>query len=786
VKGRLKRAIWACAALLLVGFVACLPDPLFRRVHSTVLYSAEGRLLSAVTAEDGQWRFPPRKTVPDKFETALLMFEDQHFFDHNGVHLPSVVMAAVENISRGRVVRGGSTITMQVVRMSRNNPRRTLWQKTVEMILAMRLEWRHSKDEILGLYASHAPFGGNVVGLDAASWRYFGHPAEELSWAESAVLAVLPNAPSLIFPGRNQEKLLTRRNALLRKLWEKGAIDRETFELAVIEPLPGKPFPLPQEATHLLQTLIRNEGRGKEYRTTIRFDLQLAIADALQRHIALFEPSHVHNAAALVVEVESGQVLAYVGNVRDPQNKHGNMVDVIPARRSSGSILKPFLYAAMLDDGLIMPHSLVPDIPIQYEGFAPKNFAKSFDGAVPASRALSRSLNVPSVIMLRDYGFERFYHKLQLLGFSHLNRPAGHYGLSLILGGAEASLWDVCRAYAGMSRTIVRFGRGEGYSGHDFRQQSVLPGNSATVKRAETAYPSQVYYPPLTAGAVYTTMQSLREVNRPDSELGWEAYSSSGPVAWKTGTSYGNRDAWAVGTTPEFVVGIWVGNADGTGRPELTGVYAAAPLLFQIFHKLPGHSWFLPPIAEMSRAVVCRESGMPAGMYCPRRDTVVVPSACTRSPVCGHHQLIHLSREQSHRVTDHCYAPGDMVSVPWFVLPGVQEYYYRKKHPNYRSLPPYLEGCEPPDQSPISFIYPKSTSPVFIPRNVSGDSERTVLRAAHRDAEAVLYWHLNEEFLGETRVIHDMEILPAPGAHRITIVDDRGNHTERVLTVIRR
>jgi len=744
-----------------------------------VLYSAEGELLSAITASDGQWRFPERMEVPEKFATAILQFEDVHFRAHSGIYLPSILRAIQQNVRRGKVVRGGSTISMQVIRLSRNNPPRTVREKVVEMFMALRLEWRYSKDEILAFYSSHAPFGGNVVGLDAAAWRYFGHRVDDLTWAEAATLAVLPNAPSLIFPGKNQEKLLLRRNRLLEQLHQSGHLDIETLELSYLEPLPGKPYPLPLDAPHLLTTLCKQSGAGKVYPTSIRHPLQLQTISAIRKHVDLFEPSHVHNAAALIIEVETGKVLAYVGNVSDEKNRYSNMVDVIPARRSSGSILKPFLYASMLNDGLILPKTLVADIPVQYDGFSPKNYSQTYDGAVPASQALSRSLNIPSVIMLKDYSYPRFYHQLKKLGFSHLDQSADHYGLSLILGGAEASLWDVCRAYAGMSRTLNQYNRGQGYSESVYLTQSAtsFDGESESVREN---------YPPLDAASIWTTFTALLEVNRPESEIGWEAYNSSGPIAWKTGTSFGNRDAWAVGTTPEYVVGVWVGNADGQGRPELTGVNAAAPLMFDLFTRLPSHTWFALPIADLNTAHVCRESGMIASAQCPAVDTILVPFAGISSSPCHYHKLLHLDREGAHQVTNTCYSPSEMKNVPWFILPGVQEYYYRKKHPTYLDAPAFADGCDPNERIPISLIYPKSNSPIILPRNLSGVKENTVLRASHQESDVTLFWHLDGNYLGSTQTIHELEIHPEPGSYTLTVIDNYGNLLEKTIRVVRK
>lgn len=769
--------ISASLALFMV-FVFCLPKNLFDKPHSTVLYASNGELLSAIIADDGQWRFPHTDTVSYKFKAALLLFEDQYFYDHNGVYLPSLVRAIYQNITSGKVVSGASTLTMQVVRLSRDNPPRTVREKFMEMLRAMRLEWRYSKDEILALYASNAPFGGNVVGLDAAAWRYFGRTPDQLSWAEAATLAVLPNAPALIYPGKNQERLLAKRNRLLQKLHEEQYIDKETLELSLLEPLPQKPYPLPQQASHLLATLIKIHGKGKRYHTTIQHGLQERVSQIVQYHLPQWQADLVNNAAVLVVEVKTGNVLAYIGNTHDEHNRYSNMVDVIRAPRSTGSILKPFLYAAMLKDGLMLPTTLMADVPVQFDGFSPQNYSETYDGAVPASRALSRSLNVPIVLMLKDYGYPRFYHLLQKMHFSHLKKPADHYGLSIILGGAEASLWDITHAYASMSRALVEHHQSNGkyFEGNYNQMRHVL--------QHEEPLRTEDKFPLFDAGSIWSTYRALVEVNRPHTELGWEAYSSATPIAWKTGTSFGNRDAWAVGTTPEYVVGVWVGNADGQGRPLLTGVTAAAPLLFDVFNALPTRTWFNPPYDDMERISVCKHSGMRTSMYCEQADTMYVPRAGLQTEACTYHQRIFTNATGTLRLNANCASTDEMVAQNWFVLPPVQEYYYKPKHPEYRSLPPFAEGCEGESSLPIGLIYPKSDAKIFIPRNIQGEHERVVLKATHRDKNATLYWHLNDEFIGQTTTLHQLEISPSPGKYLLTLTDDKGEHFYKTIEIL--
>ena len=538
--------------VLFIAYWFCLPAPLFDDPTSMVLEDNKGNLLGARIAGDGQWRFPQNDSIPEKFQKAIVEFEDRRYFAHIGVDPIAIGRAFKQNIGAGEIVSGGSTLSMQVIRLSRKGKPRTLFQKVIEAILATRLELKYSKAEILAFYASNAPFGGNVVGIDAASWRYFGKNPKLLSWAEAATLAVLPNSPSLIHPGRNRNALLKKRNRLLDRLLEKGAINSLDCELAKEETLPEKPLPLPQLAPHLLNRAYAEYFKGKKgertrFRSTINLELQKRVNQILQYHSERLKDNFIHNAAAIVVEVESGNVIAYAGNVKSGP-EHNEAVDVVKAPRSTGSILKPFLYAMMLNEGNILPGSIVPDIPTRMNGYHPKNFHETYDGVVPAKKALIRSLNVPMIHMLSNYGLEKFHFGLQKLGFTSITKPANHYGLTLILGGAEASLWDITNAYTGMARTLNHFYDNDGeYSPLDFRPLNYLADYefNAPKKLLREA-------PVLSAGSVWQTFNAMQELERPDSEGNWQRFQSGNRISWKTGTSYGFRDAWAVGVTPEY------------------------------------------------------------------------------------------------------------------------------------------------------------------------------------------------------------------------------------------
>lgn len=763
--------------LVFVVFWFSLPKQLFTDPTSTILYSSEGDLLGARIANDGQWRFPDLEKTPMKFEKSLLAFEDQYFYWHPGVNPISLSRAIVQNIKADRVVSGGSTISMQLVRISRKGKARTVYQKVIEMILALRLELRYSKQEILSLYASHAPFGGNVVGLDAASWRFYGRSSDELSWAESATLAVLPNAPALIYPGKNSERLRQKRNRLLDKLYDLEEIDSTTCELAKLEDIPSKINHLPRIAPHLLDRAHKDH-RGERVSSSIDYSLQQRVNQIVRKHQKNLEANEIHNLAVLVLDTEYGKAIAYVGNTeKTDKENHGNQVDIIHSRRSTGSVLKPFLFASMLNEGEILPNTLVPDIPTQIAGYSPKNFNLSYDGAVPAQKALARSLNVPSVRMLRDYGVERFHFFLKKFGMHTLNRPANHYGLSLILGGAEGSLWDLCGMYASMTRILNHYNYNGGtYFSKDIRNPIYI---NEEINKGKKDSQSLVK-----ASAIYQTFEALLEVNRPDGENGWKSFSSSQKIAWKTGTSFGFRDAWAIGTTPKYVVGVWVGNADGEGRPGLTGVGVAAPVLFDVFNLLPKGEWFEQPYPEMELVPICRKSGHRAGRWCEEVDSTWICTQGLETEVCPYHRLVHLDQSKCFRVNSNCEKVSNMIHQSWFVLPPAMEWYYKKRNPLYRPLPPFRNDCVGTESTTMELIYPKGNDRIFVPIDLDGTRGKVVFEMAHHDPEMKVYWHLDGEFVGTTCSLHQMELSPKEGEHLLTFVDEQGSTLYKKFTIV--
>jgi penicillin-binding protein 1C len=772
-----NRIFLLLGALLLVlglSFWLSLPSRLFNDPLSRVLFSADGRLLGARLAADEQWRFPRMKAVPERFFKALLQYEDRRFFRHRGVDLRAIARAMWTNVRRGRVVSGGSTLTMQVIRLSRRNPRRSYLEKIREMILALRLELSRSKKEILDLHAAHAPFGGNIVGIDAAAWFYFNRSPEALSWAEAAFLAVLPNDPSLIAGSRNRRLLKRKRDGLLLRLRQQGLLSPLEFRLALAEPLPSRSRAVPRLAPHLLDTLAARRPGERLFLTFIRPGLQETLNRIVQANGERLLHGNIRNLAALIIDNREATVVAYVGNVsRSAPVEHGQDVDLICSPRSTGSILKPFLYAAMLQEGGLTPRTLLADTPVHFAGYVPENFDRRFRGAVPARDALAWSLNIPAIRMLQRFGIPRFYNLLRKWGVTTLVRSPGSYGLTLILGGAEGTLLEIAELYSKLAQLAL---------GDSSRRREIRLLRSEAPRRSRMA--------DLGPGAAYLTLEALTQVNRPEQEGFWRQFSSSKWVAWKTGTSFGLRDAWSVGVTPAFTVGVWAGNADGEGNPDLTGLSTAAPVLFEVLQALDTGGAVSPPRLWLKEIRVCRDSGFLAGEFCPAV-TVAMPVDSHFQQPCPFHQLVHLDESRRHRVDSRCESPSRMVHEPWFVLPPVQEYYYRRYHPEYRSLPPFRKDCAEFFQAEsgrqvISLVYPDARTAVYVPIDLDGRPGQVVFEAVHRDRDAAIFWHLDGQYLTATRHYHQVVLSPGPGNHLLVLIDEEGRRIERRFRVLNR
>ncbi|HNT20600.1 MAG TPA: penicillin-binding protein 1C [Saprospiraceae bacterium] len=768
---RIKRTLVIGLVILVAGLALGLwTIPFPSQGFSLALFSADGRLLGARLSDDQQWRFNPGNALPEKYIQCLLTYEDRYFYRHPGINPVSLIKALERNLRAGKVVSGGSTLTMQDIRMRRGPRSRNLWNKSLEMFWAISLELKWSKKKILEDYASRAPFGSNVVGLEAACWRYFDKSPNQLSWAEAACLAVLPNNPSMIHPGRNRSSLQSKRDRLLESLLRIRILDSLTYRLALMEPVPMAPRPLPDLAPHALDYLAKRGPSNPRLTTTLDYSIQQMAREIAKWGHDRLSAQYIQNIALLIAETRTGKVLAYCGNA--PNTALSPFVDHIQAPRSTGSILKPFLFASALYQGTLLPGTLMDDIPVVIDGFQPQNFSGHYTGMIPMDQALIRSLNIPFVHLLKAYGLESFHTKLRQLGQRHILRPPSHYGLSLILGGAESSLWDLSGAYASMARVLQHYHEADRrYFSEDIHPLRLLEVENEEPRSTGVKDPVL-----LSAASIYQTLEVLKTLNRPDESGQWASFKQSRDIAWKTGTSYGFRDAWAIGLDPDYTVGVWVGNADGEGRPGLLGIKAAAPLLFDLFSRLPrsGQSWFEPPLDELTPVTVCRSSGMKATGICPATDTLLMDRHHDLTPLCNLHTSIWINPVTRLRVNQQCSQAGAMVSRVIFSMPPVQSFYFSRNHPDYESAPAWDPVCMGNQGKKMKMIFPQDQTSIFIPIDRDGKPGEVIFKLAHLQKDATVYWHLDDRYLGYTRDFHEYALHALPGPHRLTLIDDTG------------
>ncbi|MEW6754966.1 MAG: penicillin-binding protein 1C, partial [Candidatus Latescibacterota bacterium] len=747
-----------------------LPTPLFPVDYCPVVTDAEGRLLRVFLNRRQQWHLPPRpdQPVPGRLETAVLCFEDRRFRVHPGVDPLAMARALRQALQAGRVVSGGSTLTMQVARLLQPRPR-TLPTKVLEMVLALRLEAWRSKDEILRLYLDHAPYGANVVGYQAASWRYFGKEPAELTWSEAATLAVLPNAPGLISPLADPAALRARRNELLGRLQAQGAFDQTTARLAALEPVPAGTRPFPLHAPHLAQALAATD-RGW-IATTLSRPLQQRAEELVRRHAHRLAPLGIGSAAALVAETPTGAVRAYVGSPAFFDRQGQGQVDGVRAPRSPGSLLKPFLYALAIDEGLLLPQTLLPDVPTFFGAFAPQNAEQRFDGLVRARDALIRSLNVPAVRLLSTYGLRPFYLFLQQAGLSTLFRRPEEYGLPLIIGGAEVTLWDAAALYRGLAL------------GGRFTPLQVCarphagPAGNPPAPAAGSATPA-LDGGLVSPGAAFLTLEVLREVRRPGAEYYWQQYRDRRPLAWKTGTSYGQRDAWAVGVDPQWTLAVWAGNFGGEGNANLGGAQSAGPLLFDLLNALPrgpAEAWFPRPRADLQPLTLCAQTGFAAGPHCPDRVQADAPRRMRPLRLCPYHRTLFVTRDERYQVCSRCWAGTLPRPVHRLLLPPDVAQHLRERGQVADHVPPHLPACPAQrGEQPVQVTYPADQAHLRVPRDLDGARQKLVLQAAHREAGSALFWYLDDAYLGASQDRHVLAAHVPEGWHTLEVVDGAG------------
>ena len=721
---------------------------------------------------DEKWRVPaPLSEVSPKLVKAVVTVEDRWFRYHFGVNPVSLIRAAFSNWRAGTIVSGGSTLTMQVARMMEPKPR-TIRSKLIEILRAIQLELAFSKDEILELYFNLAPYGGNIEGSAAASYFYFNKSQKNLTLGEAALLAAIPNSPEAHRPdaptGELQYSPGKGKKNVLRRLLRRGVITPKEFNEALSEPLPMKRFPAPFAAPHFARELKSTFGRtpgGHRLVSTVDQDIQTLAKKILEDFMGPLKEQGISQGAVVVLDTRTREVLALVGSVDFFDSEAEGQVNGALSPRSPGSTLKPFVYALALDRGLISPQTLLRDVPVDYSGYRPVNYDERYRGVVTAEEALTHSLNVPAVNLaarLKEHGIYSF---LRDAGVSTLPNPREHYGLSLILGGCEVNLLELTSLYAGLAN------QGE------FAPPRILLNQ-----------PSRLPKRLLGEGAAFITTELLAKVKRPDLPKAWESAVNLPKVAWKTGTSYGHKDAWSIGYSPQYTIGVWAGNFNGVGSPSLIGSEAAAPILFSLFNALTQeYEWFTRPLSVEEREV-CAVSGMLPSPYCPDCKKELFIPGTSPYRTCTIHRVYTIGKDPSdgrtYRFCSKCRIGRSCETKVFEVWPPQIATWMERNGVPLEKVPEHYPGCSEILAGGAPVIHsPSENSEYVIREGVGPQHQKILLEASVSNSVRRVFWFLDNQLVFQGDPTDRVFITPVAGRHTLTCMDEEGRSTEMTLVI---
>ncbi|MDZ7623625.1 MAG: penicillin-binding protein 1C, partial [Ignavibacteriaceae bacterium] len=619
------RTVKVVFTILLLFVVLDLLFPLpAKKEFSKEIHAKDGTLLTAYLTSDDKWRLRTElEEVSPELIKAIIEKEDSWFYWHFGINPVAIFRAAYKNITTGETQLGASTITMQVARILEPK-KRTYLNKLGEMFRALQLEIRYSKEEILELYLSLLPFGGNIEGVKSASYIYFNRPPGKLSLAQSIMLAVIPNDPNSLRLDRSNEEIIKNRNYWINKFKQEKIFSSSDLKDALDEPVENNRYPMPVTAPHFSQWM-KNNFRGDILNTTLDLSIQQTAENILLRNVRRVFYKGITNGAVLVIDNKNSSVVAYCGSADFYDEGSFGQVNGITAIRSPGSTLKAALYAYAFDDGNLTPQMKFADIPTDFHGYQPENYDLQFYGNVSTEFALVNSLNIPAVKLLEQVGMNNFTNFLEGCGFTQIQKQKSKLGLSMILGGCGTNLQELTRLFSAFAR-----------KGKLYPFQFTLNDDE---QKGEQVF---------SEASSYLAAQILSGINRNDI-VNLSNYSKLPKFAWKTGTSYGKRDAWAIGFNPNYTIGVWMGNFNGVGSPNLSGAEAAVPLLFDLFNAIDYDSdvkWFDVPEEIITREV-CSESGLIPTNYCPNRMRDFAIKDKSHNEVCNIHKPVYVNLDES-------------------------------------------------------------------------------------------------------------------------------------------
>jgi penicillin-binding protein 1C len=728
--------------------------------YSQIVTDDNGKVIHAFLNRDDKWRMMTElDEISPVLRKSLIYKEDKYFYYHPGINPVAIVRAAFNNTMHLQKTSGASTITMQVARMLYPK-KRTYVNKITEMFHALQLEMKFSKDEILQLYLNLAPYGGNIEGVKAASLLYYGRMPSFLSLAQAVTLTIIPNRPTSLKPGSNEIKLGAERNRWLKRMEADHLFSQKEIEDAMNEPVDMHRNEAPHDAPHF-SLRMKNKFPGRAIiKTTLKKSLQQKIETITYNHSKQLQTANVNNAAVIVIENKTHQVVGYAGSSDFSDKDHGGQVDGVSSLRSPGSTLKPLAYAIAMDRGLITPKSAREDVPVNFDGYTPENFNSRFNGKVTVEKALAFSLNVPAVEILNDISVPEFISKLKGADFESAVQNEKKLGLSMILGGCGVKLEEL----AGLFSCFANEGK---FYHLQFLQQDT------------SSHPVQIISP----GAAFMISDILTQLTRPDLPDNYQSSMHVPKVAWKTGTSYGRRDAWSIGYNKKYTVAVWVGNFNGEGVPELTGADMATPLLFDIFNSIDYNSpgeWFLPP-HELDFRLVCSESGLPPNEFCTDLITDYFIPGVSDYKKCNHLIEVNVSPDENISYCTHCLPDAGFKKVLYPNYNGALISYYNSEHIDFRHIPSHNHNCT----RVFTDNPPRITSPVGNKEYLvqKGEKEELQLSCNVSDEVSFVYWYINDVFYQKTKAHEKLFFTPGKGQIKISCNDDKGRNSDEEITV---
>jgi penicillin-binding protein 1C len=721
--------------------------------YSTIITGNKGEVLHAFLTKDEKWRM---KTSLDEISpllrTTIIEKEDKFFYYHLGVNPFAMARAMVKNIFRLKRTSGASTITMQVARALEPKSRNYI-NKLIEIFRACQLELKYNKDEILQLYCNLLPYGGNIEGVKSASLLYFQKDPDHLSLAELTALCVIPNRPSSLVPGKNNERITEERNRWLRKFAAEKVFTKKQIEDALTEPFNASRNAVPKFIPHLAYKLKnRNE---PVVQSAIDINTQLKTEKIVTDYSRGLKIKNIRNASVIIIDNATQNIITYIGSADFHDTTDAGQVDGGSAIRQPGSTLKPLLYGMCIDEGLLTPKSMITDVNVSYDGYAPENYDKRFNGYVTMEYALEHSLNIPAVKSLKQLGTEKFISTLGACNFQQVKRDQKKLGLSLILGGCGSSLTELAGLYSAFA------------NGGVYIQPSFI---------RDTGYRRR--FQVLTPAATFMVNETLSKISRPDFPLNWQSTEHMPKIAWKTGTSYGRRDAWSIGYNKRYTVGVWVGNFSGLGVPEISGAEIATPLLFKIFNTIDydgDHEWFTQP-EDCDIRMVCSETGMAPGDHCLHTVTDYFIPMVSSSKSCNNMLEIIVSADER---TSYCRVcmPASGYKKKWYkIVPPEMQFYYDEHRIVYQTVPLHNRNCEKVfrDGEPL-ILSPRSGTEYLISKK---DPQPLQLQCRPGSDVSRIYWYINDRFYKTTDARSPQFFMPSEGPVKISCTDDKGRNKD--------